>query len=161
MRHITIHAEDEVKRSCQCTGCSVSPNSSYSSHLQNAAETTKKVATERQDVHWQQSLMPLQAALFLLGLWVLRNSQEFQSNYSVLPLGWGFKNVSVHECALLHCQHNCTSDVDSLYRPYSKPGHVFISYWFLTPSGVQTCLFPVRFFLYKHTLSVRKVSCGI
>ena len=41
MRHITIHAEDEVKRSCQCTGCSISPNSSYSSHLRHAAERQK------------------------------------------------------------------------------------------------------------------------
>lgn len=33
MRHITIHAEDEVKRSRQRTGCSVSPVPSRSSHL--------------------------------------------------------------------------------------------------------------------------------
>lgn len=35
MRHITIHAEDEVKKSWQCTGCSVSPVSSDRSHRQN------------------------------------------------------------------------------------------------------------------------------
>lgn len=35
MRHITIHAEDEVKKSWQCTGCSVSPVSSDCSHRQN------------------------------------------------------------------------------------------------------------------------------
>lgn len=55
MRHITIHAEDEVKKSCRCTGCSVSPVSSYSLHLQTSVETET-----------QKLLKQLQTALLLL-----------------------------------------------------------------------------------------------
>lgn len=44
MRHITIHAEDEVKKSWQCTGCSVSPVSSDCSHRQNTLRGRQEAA---------------------------------------------------------------------------------------------------------------------
>lgn len=81
--------------------------------------------------------------------WYLKMSKYFPCNWGVLPLGWGFKTMSAHECALLQCQHNSTSDVEGLYRPYSKPGHAFTSYRSVAASegsGVQTILFPGPFF---------------
>ena len=72
----------------------------------------------------------------------------------------GLKTVSAHECALLHCQHNCTSDVDSLYRPYSTPRHAYTNYWFITASGAQIIFFPASF-PSPHLQFMHFFSCGI
>lgn len=52
MRHITIHAEDEVKKSWQCTGCSVSPVSSDSSHRQNTLWRRQEAAAVTRVFIW-------------------------------------------------------------------------------------------------------------
>lgn len=59
---------------------------------------------------------------------------------------------------LLHCQHNCTSDVDSLYRPCSQPGHVFIkvidSYQLLVSKRLVLCFLVLC--LYMQCVHLKK-----
>lgn len=138
MRHVTIHAEDEVKRSCQCTGWSISPIVLY---------VTSPKCCKRQKKKWQQD-------------WIKKWPIIFTDSYSVLALGWGLEMVWVHEWALLQCQHNWISEVHESHRPHNKPGHGFISYWFKALLEMLPCS-PVQFPLIYTQLEDMQSSCEI